>query len=104
MHNGTYKLTSSTPADIDREKTYKLAERLNASLDDMQHQLSGVVDHLNMRGSGDTPLDQITLILNDHLSSLEWLEASTVEFNAKLALLEKEEAEAWKFQQRIHQK
>jgi hypothetical protein len=81
---------------------YTLAESLNASLDDMQAQLSGVVDHLNMGSSCDSPLDNITQILNEHLSSLEWIEQTTNEFSGKLALLKEGEGKAWKLQQRVH--
>jgi hypothetical protein len=81
-------------ADETRESAYGLAETLNASLDDMQYQLCSIVDHMNL-GTGETNIDMITKILNEHLNSLEWLENKSEEFGNVVKSLKSVENDAW---------
>ena len=90
--------------DVEREKTYTLAENLNAQLDDMSRNLVSMIDEVNQlsapsgarpsrtteanpgalqslrvgtRDSGtgnDDPIMQISAILNAHLGSLKWID------------------------------
>lgn len=83
----------ATPADEDREKAYTLAEHLNSKLDDMTSSLSVVIEELNATRRSDTsaldesPLQAITQILNSHLTSLEWIERSSIKLEAKVEAL-----------------
>ena len=101
---GIFILFRNLPADQDREQAYTLAERLNKQLDDISSQLSTVVEQLNSsrKISSDSPLDTITQILNEHLSSLEWLEKQGSDFEQKLAALNHLGQDAWKKQTRVH--
>jgi septation ring formation regulator EzrA len=77
-----------TPADEEREKAYSLAENLNFQLDDMSSQLSTLISEMNALSSQteteDDPLTMITRILGEHLSSLEWVNASVGDLESRL--------------------
>ncbi|XP_057574359.1 nucleoporin-62 C-terminal-like protein isoform X4 [Hippopotamus amphibius kiboko] len=63
-------------ADEEREKTYKLAENVDAQLKRMAQDLKDVIDYLNtFESPADTtdPLQQICKILNAHMNSLQWI-------------------------------
>ncbi|XP_021489631.1 nuclear pore glycoprotein p62 [Meriones unguiculatus] len=67
-------------ADEEREKTYKLAENIDAQLKRMAQDLKDIIEHLNMAGGpADTsdPLQQICKILNAHMDSLQWVDQSS---------------------------
>ncbi|XP_077139487.1 nuclear pore glycoprotein p62-like isoform X2 [Ranitomeya variabilis] len=75
-------------ADKEREKTYKLAENIDAQLKRMAQDLKDVIDHLNTKaGPGDasTPLQQICKILNAHVDSLQWIDQNSVLLERKVA-------------------
>ncbi|KAK9963551.1 hypothetical protein ABG768_006727 [Culter alburnus] len=68
-------------ADEERERTYKLAENVDAQLKRMSQDLKEIIEHLNTSsGPGDTtdPLQQICKILNAHMDSLQWVEQNSV--------------------------
>ncbi|XP_076878920.1 nucleoporin 62 like isoform X2 [Brachyhypopomus gauderio] len=68
-------------ADEEREKTYKLAENVDAQLKRMSQDLKEIIEHLNTsNGPADTsdPLQQICKILNAHMDSLQWVEQNSV--------------------------
>ncbi|XP_016308767.1 nuclear pore glycoprotein p62-like isoform X2 [Sinocyclocheilus anshuiensis] len=68
-------------ADEERERTYKLAENVDAQLKRMSHDLKEIIEHLNTSsGPADTtdPLQQICKILNAHMDSLQWVEQNSV--------------------------
>ncbi|KAL6053663.1 hypothetical protein STEG23_018896 [Scotinomys teguina] len=67
-------------ADEEREKTFKLAENIDAQLKRMAQDLKDIIEHLNMAGGpADTsdPLQQICKILNAHMDSLQWVDQSS---------------------------
>ncbi|KAL4648832.1 nuclear pore glycoprotein p62-like [Arapaima gigas] len=68
-------------ADEERERTYKLAENVDAQLKRMSQDLKEIIDHLNTSsGPADTsdPLQQICKILNAHMDSLQWVDQNSV--------------------------
>uniref|UniRef100_A0A8C6U7X3 Nuclear pore glycoprotein p62 n=1 Tax=Neogobius melanostomus TaxID=47308 RepID=A0A8C6U7X3_9GOBI len=68
-------------ADEERERTYKLAENVDAQLKRMSQDLKEIIDHLNTSsGPSDTtdPLQQICKILNAHMDSLQWVDQNSV--------------------------
>ncbi|XP_038157147.1 nucleoporin 62 like [Cyprinodon tularosa] len=68
-------------ADEERERTYKLAENVDAQLKRMSHDLKEIIEHLNTSsGPADTsdPLQQICKILNAHMDSLQWIDQNSV--------------------------
>ncbi|XP_043853444.1 nuclear pore glycoprotein p62-like [Dromiciops gliroides] len=74
-------------ADEEREKTYKLAENIDAQLKSMAQDLKDITEHLNMSGgSPDTndPLQQICKILNAHMDSLQWIDQNSVLLQQKV--------------------
>lgn len=87
-------------ADEAREKAYRLAESLNAQLNDMSHSLGEIINEVNSlssaggvsTGTGDgedeDPVAQITAILNGHMQSLAWVERTSDEVAAKVADME----------------
>ncbi|XP_036380853.1 nucleoporin 62 like [Megalops cyprinoides] len=68
-------------ADEERERTYKLAENVDAQLKRMSQDLKEIIEHLNTSsGSADTsdPLQQICKILNAHMDSLQWIDQNSL--------------------------
>ncbi|XP_057395055.1 nucleoporin-62 C-terminal-like protein isoform X1 [Balaenoptera acutorostrata] len=62
--------------DEEREKTYKLAEDVDAQLKQMAQDLKDITEYLNTFGSpADTtdPLQQICKILNAHMDLIQWI-------------------------------
>ncbi|CCX31220.1 Similar to Nuclear pore glycoprotein p62; acc. no. Q63850, partial [Pyronema omphalodes CBS 100304] len=79
------------PADQEREKTYSLAEKLNEILIGMEGDLGEMIKAINKAGAtinktsnADDPLSQIVKILNDHLSSLQWIDTHTTSVAEKI--------------------
>jgi len=77
-------LAGTTTVDTERERTYQLAENLDAQLKRMSEDLKEVISHLNAgsRGSDTSdPVAQIAKILNAHMDSLQWIDtnASNIE-------------------------
>ncbi|XP_057204815.1 nucleoporin 62 like isoform X2 [Triplophysa rosa] len=74
-------------ADEERERTYKLAENVDAQLKRMSQDLKEIIEHLNTSsGPADTtdPLQQICKILNAHMDSLQWVEQNSVLLQRRL--------------------
>ncbi|KAF6288711.1 nucleoporin 62 [Rhinolophus ferrumequinum] len=74
-------------ADEEREKTYKLAENIDAQLKRMAQDLKDVIEHLNTAGGpADTsdPLQQICKILNAHMDSLQWVDQNSALLQRKV--------------------
>uniref|UniRef100_UPI0035902BE3 nuclear pore glycoprotein p62 isoform X2 n=1 Tax=Myxine glutinosa TaxID=7769 RepID=UPI0035902BE3 len=75
------------PTNEERERTYKLAENIDAQLKRMSQDLKEVIDHLNTSsGPGETadPLQQICKILNAHMGSLQWIDQNAVYLQKKV--------------------
>ncbi|KAG8521444.1 Nuclear pore glycoprotein p62 [Galemys pyrenaicus] len=74
-------------ADEEREKTYKLAENIDAQLKRMAQDLKDIIEHLNTSGGpADTsdPLQQICKILNAHMDSLQWVDQNSALLQRKV--------------------
>ncbi|KAM6323302.1 nuclear pore glycoprotein p62-like isoform 2-T2 [Podargus strigoides] len=74
-------------ADEERERTYKLAENIDAQLKRMAQDLKDITEHLNTsRGPADTsdPLQQICKILNAHMDSLQWIDQNSAVLQRKV--------------------
>ncbi|XP_042663106.1 nuclear pore glycoprotein p62-like [Tyto alba] len=74
-------------ADEERERTYKLAENIDAQLKRMAQDLKDITEHLNTsRGPADTsdPLQQICKILNAHMDSLQWIDQNSAMLQRKV--------------------
>ncbi|KAL4952001.1 Nsp1-like C-terminal region-domain-containing protein [Aspergillus filifer] len=82
--------------DQERERTYKLAEKLSERLDDMGKDLTSMIEEVNSASStlsktnkADEPISQIVRILNSHLSQLQAIDVGTTELQAKVAAAQK---------------
>ncbi|XP_059939045.1 nuclear pore glycoprotein p62 [Mesoplodon densirostris] len=74
-------------ADEEREKTYTLAENIDAQLKRMAQDLKDIIEHLNTSGGpADTsdPLQQICKILNAHMDSLQWIDQNSALLQRKV--------------------
>ncbi|XP_063169368.1 nucleoporin-62 C-terminal-like protein [Candoia aspera] len=74
-------------ADEEREKTYKLAENIDAQLKRMAQDLKDIIEHLNTSGGpadNSDPLQQICKILNAHMDSLQWIDQNSALLQRKV--------------------
>lgn len=73
--------------DVEKAQAYILAENLDTQLRQMSEDLKEVIEHLNeankVQDTSD-PIVQIGLILNAHMSSLQWIETSASKITTKL--------------------
>lgn len=81
----------STGPDQERDRTYKLAEKLTDRLDDMGKDLTKMIKEINdMSGTlskgnkPDDPLSQIVRVLNGHLTQLQWIDTNAAALQAKV--------------------
>lgn len=81
----------STGPDQERDRTYKLAEKLTDRLDDMGKDLTKMIKEINdmsgalSKGSKtDDPLSQIVRVLNGHLTQLQWIDTNAAALQAKV--------------------
>ncbi|EEP76897.1 predicted protein [Uncinocarpus reesii 1704] len=77
--------------DQERERTYKLAERLSERLNDMGQDLTSMIEEVNSASTNlsktskaDEPISQIVRILNSHLSQLQLIDQGTAALRAKI--------------------
>ncbi|KAG4068508.1 hypothetical protein HA402_004849 [Bradysia odoriphaga] len=82
------EFTKSTHIDVEKAQTYILAENLDTQLRQMSEDLKEVIEHLNEANKNDNanddPIVQIGLILNAHMSSLQWIESSASQITAQI--------------------
>lgn len=78
--------------DQERERTYKLAEKLTDRLDEMGKNLAGMIDAINdasntltKTGNADDPLSSIVRVLNNHLTTLQWIDENAEALKSKVA-------------------
>ncbi|XP_026540079.1 nucleoporin-62 C-terminal-like protein [Notechis scutatus] len=79
-------------ADEEREKTYKLAENIDAQLKRMAQDLKDIIEHLNTSGGpadNSDPLQQICKILNAHMDSLQWIDQNSALLQRKVEEMSK---------------
>lgn len=81
------ELAKTQHLDADKAQTYVLAENLDTQLRQMSEDLKEVIEHLNeankVQDTSD-PIVQIGLILNAHMSSLQWIESSVAQVLTKI--------------------
>ncbi|KAL5361914.1 Nsp1-like C-terminal region-domain-containing protein [Aspergillus floccosus] len=82
--------------DQERERTYKLAEKLSERLDEMGKDLTSMIEEVNgasatlsKTNKADEPISQIVRILNSHLSQLQVIDQGTSELQAKVSAAQK---------------
>ncbi|ORY62328.1 Nsp1-like C-terminal region-domain-containing protein [Pseudomassariella vexata] len=82
--------------DQEREKTYKLAEKLTDRLDEMGRDLTKMIKEINdisgtlSKGNKpDDPLSQIVRVLNGHLTQLQWIDSNAAQLQAKVNAAQK---------------
>ncbi|KAI1368556.1 Nsp1-like C-terminal region-domain-containing protein [Xylaria arbuscula] len=85
-----------TGPDQERERTYKLAEKITERLDEMGRDLSKMIREINeisgtvSKGSKpDDPLSQIVRVLNGHLTQLQWIDTNAAALQAKVTAAQK---------------
>lgn len=80
-------LSSAPTPDAERERTYQLAETLDAQLQRMSDDLREVIEHLNTTNKNQDesdPVVQIGRVLNAHMDSLQWIDQATTQVQRKL--------------------
>ncbi|KAG7100945.1 Nucleoporin NSP1 like protein [Verticillium longisporum] len=82
--------------DQERERTYKLAEKLTQHLDEKSRDLSKMVKEINeisgtmSKGTKpEDPLSQIVRVLNGHLTQLQWIDQNAAALQAKVSAAQK---------------
>ncbi|KAI9732070.1 MAG: FG-nucleoporin nsp1 [Claussenomyces sp. TS43310] len=82
--------------DQERERTYKLAEKLTERLDEMGKDLAAMIQEINTASATlsqsnkpDDPLSQIVRVLNGHLSQLQWIDQNAASLQAKVTAAQK---------------
>ncbi|KIW11168.1 hypothetical protein PV08_10468 [Exophiala spinifera] len=92
---------SATPTELggpdqERERTYKLAEKLGEKLDEMERDLGSMIEEVNAanaslskNGKADEPITQIVKILNSHLMQLQTIDQGTTALQQKVAAAQK---------------
>ncbi|TGJ88047.1 hypothetical protein E0Z10_g746 [Xylaria hypoxylon] len=82
--------------DQERERTYKLAEKITERLDEMGRDLTTMIKEINdisgtvSKGSKpDDPLSQIVRVLNGHLTQLQWIDTNAAALQAKVVAAQK---------------
>ncbi|KAK5139026.1 hypothetical protein LTR04_003976, partial [Oleoguttula sp. CCFEE 6159] len=85
--------------DQERERTYKLAERLSERLGEMGRDLTSMIEEINLASAKisktsrpDDPLSHIVRILNSHLAQLQQIDAGATSLAAKVEAAESEGA------------
>ncbi|KAF2268335.1 hypothetical protein CC78DRAFT_530252 [Lojkania enalia] len=83
--------------DQDRERTYKLAEKLQDRLNELNKDLTEMIEEINTTsqtlsktGKPDDPLTKVVRVLNSQLSQLQQIENGTSQLQAKINSAQKE--------------
>ncbi|KAL8922700.1 MAG: hypothetical protein Q9208_005013 [Pyrenodesmia sp. 3 TL-2023] len=82
--------------DLERERTYQLAEKLSTRLDEMGKDLGNMIEEINHASSSlnknvkpDDPLSQVVRVLNSHLSQLQQIDQGAATLQLKVAAAQK---------------
>ncbi|KAF2839290.1 hypothetical protein M501DRAFT_933333 [Patellaria atrata CBS 101060] len=85
--------------DSEREKTYKLAEKLSSRLNELNQSLGEMVEETNSisasvsrSNKSDDPLSQVIRVLNSHLAQLQVIDSGAAELKGKIAAAQREGA------------
>ncbi|KAK9710973.1 Nsp1-like C-terminal region [Popillia japonica] len=73
--------------DLDRHRTYQMAETLDTQLKQMSEDLKEIIEHLNESNKlqeMSNPIIQIGRILNVHMNSLQWIDRNTTKITTHL--------------------
>ncbi|GJQ66675.1 putative structural constituent of nuclear pore [Trypoxylus dichotomus] len=73
--------------DLDRHRTYQMAETLDTQLKQMSEDLKEIIEHLNESNKIQemtNPIVQIGRILNVHMNSLQWIDRNTTKITTHL--------------------
>ncbi|CAG8672025.1 12604_t:CDS:2, partial [Acaulospora morrowiae] len=101
---GDPALETLKPLDKERERSYELAESINQELDTMSQVLSAMITDMNRNTTSsnftpastadeqdstideadEDPIDEVVKILNSHLTSLQWIDATANQLNARV--------------------
>lgn len=83
--------------DQERERTYKLAEKLGDRLDEMGKDLTSMIQEINTASASlnkstkaDDPLQQIVKVLNGHLVQLQWIDQNAASLKTKVTAAQRE--------------
>lgn len=83
--------------DQERERTYKLAEKLSDRLNELNRDLTEMIDEINgvsqtlsKSNKPDDPLSQVVRVLNSHLGQLQAIDSGATALQAKIAAAQKE--------------
>ncbi|XP_072182126.1 uncharacterized protein [Diadema setosum] len=63
--------------DVERERTYQMAENIDSQLKRMVQDLKEIIDHMNASNTptdNADPITQVAKILNAHMNSLQWID------------------------------
>ena len=80
-------LVHAPPPDAERERTYQMAESLDAQLQRMSDDLREIIEHLNTTNKSaddNSPVIQIGRVLNAHMDSLQWIDQTSTDVQRKL--------------------
>ncbi|KAL8723184.1 MAG: hypothetical protein Q9225_000450 [Loekoesia sp. 1 TL-2023] len=82
--------------DLERERTYQLAEKLSIRLDEMGKDLGSMVEEINDASSNlnkntkpEDPLSQVVRVLNSHLTQLQQIDQGAAALQLKVAAAQK---------------
>merc|ERR1712136_287315 len=76
-------------SDVERERTYNLADNIDAQLKRMMEDLREIIERINNSNvnpvqGGDEAMASIGKILNSHMDSLQWVDQSTNQLQKRL--------------------
>ncbi|XP_065068113.1 nuclear pore glycoprotein p62-like [Rhopilema esculentum] len=81
-------------ADLEREKTYKMAENIDTQLKRMMLDIKDIINHINTSNANtkenEDPMSQIAKILNSHMDALQWVDQNAVLLQRKVEEVNKQ--------------
>lgn len=97
MHGVSGKSDGLRGPDQERERTYKLAEKLSERLNDLNRDLTEMIEEINSTsqtlsktGKPDDPLTKVVRVLNTQLSQLQLIDSGTASLREKINQTQKE--------------
>ncbi|KAF2182492.1 hypothetical protein K469DRAFT_510389, partial [Zopfia rhizophila CBS 207.26] len=83
--------------DQERERTYKLAEKLQDRLNELNKDLTEMIEEINnvgqtlsKTGKPDDPLTKVVRVLNSQLSQLQLIDSGTIQLQEKIKAAQRE--------------
>lgn len=97
MHGVSGKNESLRGPDQERERTYKLAEKLQDRLNELNKDLTEMIEEINSTsqtlsktGKPDDPLTKVVRVLNTQLSQLQLIDSGASQLQEKIAKAQRE--------------